>query len=164
MSELTKIITASDPKIRNRALDAFCRAASLPQLLAECDALDQFRRQSDNLYEQVRALFFLYAIYRFHLPLKPDMPSKGLIPFEGYTNLLKRRFEEAIEIFLASQAACGDSDSASMVISTEAGAAPASCAVVRNNSHIAEKTTTASGPSRDIETDSGKPLARTSNA
>ena len=30
--------------------------------------LDAFRRTSDNLYERVRALFFLYAIHRFHLP------------------------------------------------------------------------------------------------
>ena len=44
--------------------------ASAEALLAECAALDAFRRQSDNLYERVRALFFLYAIYRFHLPGK----------------------------------------------------------------------------------------------
>ena len=103
MSELIKIITATDPAIRNRALDAFCRTASRGQLLAECAALDHFRRASDNLYEQVRALFFLYAIYRFHLPEKPGAPPSGLIPFNGYANLLKRRFEEAIDIFLAAQ-------------------------------------------------------------
>ena len=38
------------------------------ELLAECQALDRFRRSSDNLYERVRALFFLYAIHRFHIP------------------------------------------------------------------------------------------------
>ena len=68
----------------------------------ECASLDRFRRDSDNLYERVRALFFLYAIYRFHLPLKPGLPSGGLVPFDGYDNLLKRRFEEAIDIFLAA--------------------------------------------------------------
>ena len=44
--------------------------ATLEELLAECEALDRFRRSSDNLYERVRALFFLYAIHRFHIPLR----------------------------------------------------------------------------------------------
>ena len=43
-------------------------AATLAELLAECAELERFRRRSDNLYERVRACFFLYAIYRFHLP------------------------------------------------------------------------------------------------
>ncbi len=116
MSQLTKIITAVDPETRHRSLDAFCRTASLAELLAECAALDQLRRHSDNLYERVRALFFLYAIHRFHLPLKPDLATRGLIPFEGYTNLLSRRFEEAIEIFLTSQAAAGPNDGISSAL------------------------------------------------
>ena len=102
MSELIRIITAEAPAIRNRSLDAFCRSATLAQLLEECASLDRFRRDSENLYERVRALFFLYAIYRFHIPLKPDLPSGGLVPFDGYDNLLKRRFAEAIDIFLAA--------------------------------------------------------------
>lgn len=102
MSELIAIITAPDAQTRNRSLDAFCREADLQQLLDECAALDRFRRNSENLYQQVRALFFLYAIYRFHLPTKPGLPPGGLIPFDGYTNLLQRRFAEAIDIFLAA--------------------------------------------------------------
>ena len=105
MSQLTGIVTAADPALRNRSLDAFCRAASLVDLQAEAAALDQFRRASGNLYERVRALFFLYAIHRFHLPFKPGMRAQGLIPFRGYEHLLHRRFEEAIEIFLAAQSA-----------------------------------------------------------
>jgi hypothetical protein len=102
MSELIRIITAADPATRNRSLDAFCREAGFAQLLDECAALDRFRRDSENLYERVRALFFLYAIYRFHLPTKEGLPPGGLVPFEGYDNLLKRRFAEAIDIFLAA--------------------------------------------------------------
>jgi hypothetical protein len=102
MSQLTEIITAQNPDVRNRSLDAFCRAAALDDLLAECTALDTFRRRSDNLYERVRALFFLYAIYRFHIPLKAGLKPGGLVPFDGYDNLLKRRFEEAIDLFLAA--------------------------------------------------------------
>ncbi len=78
------------------------RPCSVDALLAEAAALDQFRRQSDNLYEQVRALFFLYALYRFHLPATEAMPSRGFIPFDGYASLLQRRFEEAIDLFLAA--------------------------------------------------------------
>ncbi|MBE7555151.1 MAG: UTP--glucose-1-phosphate uridylyltransferase [Anaerolineales bacterium] len=118
MSELTQIITAADPAIRNRSLDAFARTASLSELLAECDALDRLRRTNDNLYERVRALFFLYAIHRFHLPLKPGMQTKSLIPFDGYTNLLKRRFEEAIEIFLALQTVHGPNEGISSALAS----------------------------------------------
>jgi hypothetical protein len=116
MSAFIRIITASDPEIRNRSLDAFCRDASLDELLAECEALDAFRRESDNLYERVRALFFLYAIHRFHLPLKAGMRAEGLIPFEGYSNLLKRRFEEAIDIFLAVQTRDAPTDAISSAL------------------------------------------------
>jgi len=109
MSQLTGIIAAVDPALRNRSLDAFCRAATLTDLQEESAALDQFRRASDNLYERVRALFFLYAIHRFQLPFKPGIRAQGAIPFTGYDHLLKRRFEEAIEIFLAAQSANGPS-------------------------------------------------------
>ena len=116
MSQLVAIITATDPEIRNRALDAFCRQATLVQLLEECAALDAFRRQNDNLYARVRALFFLYAIHRFHLPEKEGMALSGCIPYDGYLHLLKRRFEEAIDVFLARQKADGPNDSISSAL------------------------------------------------
>jgi hypothetical protein len=107
MTALTSIITARDRTARDQALDAFCREASLDQLLLECGELENFRHTSKNLYEQVRALFFLYAIHRFHLPGKQGLPSRGLIPFEGYDDLLHRRFEEAIQRFLSLQSLQG---------------------------------------------------------
>jgi hypothetical protein len=116
MSKLTKIITAKNSDTRNSSLDAFCRNATLTELLAECEALELFRHQNDNLYERVRALFFLYAIHRFHLPNKTGIGLKGLIPFQGYINLLKRRFEEAIEIFLGESKATGPSDALSSAL------------------------------------------------
>ncbi len=115
MSELISIITASDPQIRNRALDEFGRRMDVAGLLAECAALEQFRHTSDSLYEQVRALFFLYALHRFHLPTKA-IDARGKIPFDGYSNLLLRRFEEAIEIFLAAQAKQGPTDGLSSAL------------------------------------------------
>jgi len=109
MDRLIRIIIAGDPETRNRSLDSLCRAAPLAELLEECESLDRFRRSSDNLYERVRALFFLYAIHRFHILVRHDARASALIPFAGYTHLLKRRFEEAIDIFLAAQAADGPS-------------------------------------------------------
>jgi hypothetical protein len=91
---ITEIITDVDPAIRNRSLDEVCRGLDSAELLRACDELEHFRKRSQNLYERVRALFFLYAIHRFYLS-----EGKGTIPFEGYEYLLKRRFEEAIEIF-----------------------------------------------------------------
>ena len=113
MSQLIPLITTDNPAQRNRALDEAVRDLSLAELLAECAALDSFRRTSENLYERVRALFFLYAIYRFHLPPLLQQASDAVgsvdhaagetIPFEGYQNLLQRRFGEAIDTFLAKQ-------------------------------------------------------------
>src|SRR5687767_8479987 len=113
---LIRIITSDDPAVRDLSLDAFCRDASLADLLAECEQLDRFRRTSGNLYVRVRALFFLYAIHRFHVPAKPGCPAQGHIPFEGYNFLLTRRFEEAIELFLESQKSDGPSDSISSAL------------------------------------------------
>src|SRR4051794_11237780 len=97
-SELVKIILASDSVVRDRALETACAGMTVEQLLSECDELDRFRRTSENLYERVRALFFLYAIHRFHLPAKLGSGVRGLLPFEGYEDLLNRRFNEAIDI------------------------------------------------------------------
>ena len=69
-SLLLPIITAEERSVRDRALDAVCQSLSIEQLLFECEVLDQFRRHSENLYQRVRALFFLYAIHRFHLPIR----------------------------------------------------------------------------------------------
>jgi hypothetical protein len=116
MSYLIETITADDPTVRNRSLDAFCRDATKDILLAECEALDEFRHQSDNLYERVRALFFLYAIHRFHLPLTENMNRGGIIPFDGYMNLLNRHYQEAIEVFGRTQAQDGPNDSISSAL------------------------------------------------
>src|SRR5580765_4664698 len=110
---LIEIITSPDPAVRNQSLDSICAKSSLKELLFACAELDQFRKQSGNLYERVRALFFLYAIHRFHLPGKAGMELRGLIPFRGYEHLLQRRFEEAIETFLEMEATNGPSDAIS---------------------------------------------------
>jgi UTP--glucose-1-phosphate uridylyltransferase len=107
---LIEIITSADPKVRNQSLDGFCAGASPAELLAACAELEDFRRASENLYERVRALFFLYAIHRFYLPEKLPSEAVGRIPFKGFEHLLQRRFEEALDQFLAVQKAGGPGD------------------------------------------------------
>jgi hypothetical protein len=104
------VITSADPAQRNTALETLCGSATLAELLAECRDLEKFRRESANLYERVRALFFLYAIHRFFLPRCPELPVIGRVPFAGHERLLVRRFDEAIHLFLAEQQAVGPSD------------------------------------------------------
>src|SRR4029077_6238881 len=124
LPDLLSIISATDPALRNHSLDEICSRLPLEQLLLECRALDAFRRRSENLYEKVRALFFLYAIHRFHIPAKLNQASRtavagyhaSLIPFKGYEHLLQRRFEEAIDTFLAVQNSEGQSDAISSAL------------------------------------------------
>ncbi|HVM51051.1 MAG TPA: UTP--glucose-1-phosphate uridylyltransferase [Candidatus Acidoferrum sp.] len=124
MRDLISIITATDSALRDQGLAEACAELGLDALLKECSGLDAFRRRSENLYERVRALLFLYAIHRFHLPAALEAASHStqhashtthhasgsLIPFRGYEHLLQRRFEEAIDHFLAVQKAEGPSD------------------------------------------------------
>lgn len=103
MSQLLEIILSDDDCVRNRSLESVCQHASLEQLLAEAAQLDQFRRSAENLYQRVRSLFFLSAIYRYYIPAKLAADDSGLIPFSGYQHLLSRRFNEAIDDFLERQ-------------------------------------------------------------
>ena len=123
MPDLIRIITATEPELRNQPLEGACAGLTVQELLRECAGLDDFRRRSENLYERVRALFFLYAIHRFHLPEKllgsakrDEHAQRALIPFKGYEHLLQRRFEEAIDHFLAVQQAEGPSDAISSAL------------------------------------------------
>ncbi|MCA9236846.1 MAG: UTP--glucose-1-phosphate uridylyltransferase [Planctomycetales bacterium] len=102
MNPLLATILADDENVRHRSLDSVCRDAALGDLLAQCEELDAFRRTSDNLYHRVRALFFLAAVYRYHIPAKLPPRQQGLIPYDGYNQLLARRFAEAIDSFRAA--------------------------------------------------------------
>jgi len=108
--DLTRIITSGDPDVRNRSLDGYCRSATAEALLDAAGHLDRLRRTSENLYERVRASFFLSAIYRYHLPPKLSPELRARLPYEGYLRLLNRRFEEALDAFLAVQESEGPSD------------------------------------------------------
>ncbi len=112
------IITSADPAIRNQSLDELCGRATLAELLEASSELEGFRRRSPNLYERVRALFFLYAIHRFHVPGKLPATAAGMIPFKGFEHLLHRRFEEALDQFLIAQKSNGPSDAISSALAT----------------------------------------------
>ena len=92
-------------------------AASIDQLLAECAALDRFRRDSDNLYERVRALFFLYAIHRFHLPFA-SRASAAARSFRSpaSSTCWSAASRRPSAIFLAVQAQRGPSDAISSAL------------------------------------------------
>ncbi|HLJ56371.1 MAG TPA: UTP--glucose-1-phosphate uridylyltransferase [Chthonomonadaceae bacterium] len=113
---LVEIITSADPAVRDRSLDEAVRGASLGELLAECELLEEFRDRSDSLYERVRACFFLYAIHRFHIPARPELPASGHLPFDSYLHLLDRRFEEAIRLLIKAQREQGPSDTLSSAL------------------------------------------------
>jgi hypothetical protein len=110
---LRSLITATDPATRNRPLDEACAGLSLNQLLAEAADLEAFRHGAENLYERVRALFFLSALHRYHLPTRPELPAGGRVPFAAHERMLARRFEEAVRRLLAEQAATGPTDALS---------------------------------------------------
>lgn len=115
---LTDIIQSTDPTLRNRSLATACREMTYSQLIAERDKLEQFRRDSGNLYDRVRALFFLYAINKFHLPIRPELPQGGHIPFAGVERLLQRRFDEAVRVFRAVETEGGPSDALCSTLAT----------------------------------------------
>ena len=111
------LITSPDDAVRNQSLDVACEKLTSAELLAEAEALDTFRRTSGNLYHRVRALLFLYSIHRFHLPRR-FAGEISTIPFKGYENLLERRFEEAIDVFLKAQQTDGPGDAISSALAS----------------------------------------------
>ena len=109
-NRLIEIICSDQDSIRDTALDSVCAGLSMREMTAHLNALDAFWRQADNLYHRVRALFFLSAIHRFHMPSLFENSGSGHIPYAAYQHLLARRFVEAINGFLDSQKVIGPSD------------------------------------------------------
>ena len=108
--------------LRHLSLTTAIQSLSTHQVLNELQILDDFRRSCTNLYQRVRALFFLYAVHRFHLPERRLVETKNsksrearrsnngetngeqttVVCPKGYAALLDRRFDEAIDYFLDS--------------------------------------------------------------
>jgi len=109
MREVIGLILAEDAR-RDQALDHLLADKSLDELWELCQELDRFQRGDVNLYQRVRALFFLHALFRYHLPARAGLNTRGIIPYEGVRLLLDRRFEEAINLFFAAARTEGLSD------------------------------------------------------
>ncbi len=101
------------PPAAETTFDALCRAADAATLENYCEQLDEFRRTTTNFYHGVRAIFFLAAIHRYHLPTRFAKNFAGLIPYEGHKLALARRFEEAIGVYHAHRRAHGPGDALS---------------------------------------------------
>src|SRR5215213_2977812 len=104
---LIDTITSPDPAVRDRSVSELIDRASTEQILRACDDLERFRQSAENLYERVRASMFLHAIYRYALQDADDVRDTGLIPFDGFKDLMERRFEQAIASFRAAMARQG---------------------------------------------------------
>jgi hypothetical protein len=113
---VTDLIGSADAATRDTAIDQWCAGRSVAELLADCAELDAYRRRETNLYQRVRALFFIAAIHRYHLPARPELSRLGRVPYDGFRHLLERRFEEAITVFAAAQATHGPSETLSSAL------------------------------------------------
>lgn len=92
-------------------LEQFCQKASFGDLLESTGALDQFAASADaNIYQRVRAIFQLYAIYRFVLPARPELPRLGTIPFGCQELILAGRFQDAVNALKVAAASEGLTD------------------------------------------------------
>ena len=116
MSKLVQLITSSDKTERDTPLEEAIDGLTLKELELECADLDAFRRKSENLYEKVRALFFLYALHRFHLPKHYKPKQAGLLSFNANELILNRRFEEGIDLLVEDQASDGLNDTLSSAL------------------------------------------------
>ncbi len=117
-SPFVETILSSDPAIRSRSIDQLCAGRSAAQLIQDAEELEAFRHASGNLYDRVRACFFLYSIHRFQIPQRPGLHANSSIPYHGYVHLLGRRFEEAIELFLIAQKQQGPGDGLSSALAS----------------------------------------------
>ena len=74
-----RTIVSSRKTLRNESFFSLCEGLPRKKLLAYFGELEQFRRESRNLYEKVRATIFLHAAYRFILQESKDTFGYGHI-------------------------------------------------------------------------------------
>ncbi len=102
-------ILSEDPAVRDQAFEKLCEGLSIDELVDAAAGLDQFRRQTENLYHQVRALFYLTSLHRYQLPAFLDESRTSHLPYDAYEKLLQRHSTEAIDRLLGVQEAEGPS-------------------------------------------------------
>ena len=96
--------------------EKLCRASDRVGLERMALDLEDYRQHAKNFYHRVRSIFFLEALHRYFLPPHYPADAGGSIPFEGHEHCLARRFEEALDVFLAQQRRSGWSDGLSSAL------------------------------------------------
>jgi UDP-N-acetylglucosamine pyrophosphorylase len=102
MNPFIETITSQNTSLRDRSFQELCSGLQKNQTLTFLRELEDFRKETPNLYEKVRASIFLYAGFRFVLLDSSTINEPGKIPIEGFKNLLDRNFEKAISLFHSS--------------------------------------------------------------
>ncbi|HYP90528.1 MAG TPA: hypothetical protein VEQ59_20295, partial [Polyangiaceae bacterium] len=111
MHPLLRAILETSQEARVGVLEEFAASASFRELCEAARELDSFARdQSHNLYQRVRAIFQAYALYRYLIPARPELPRAGRIPHQGQELLLDRHYAAAADMFLEQVDAQGLSD------------------------------------------------------
>ena len=77
MSALVEIIESAGA-LRDTPIEDACASLPLGELLREAEALEAYRRRCPNLYQRVRAQFFLSSMHRYHVPAAPGAGQEGL--------------------------------------------------------------------------------------
>ncbi len=107
MNPFIETITSPKAEVRNRSFESLSSGLSSHKLLAGCSDLEQFRHQTTNLYEKVRALFFLSQLYKHSLCETNEIPEIGYLPPAAMKALLAREFENSIQSFLQAGSQSG---------------------------------------------------------
>ena len=108
---LLRAITEPSQEARVGVLESFAASASFAELCEAAQALHLFARDdSHNLYQRVRAIFQTYALYRYLIPARAELPRAGRIPHQGQDLLLDRHYAAAIDALLAHVESHGLSD------------------------------------------------------
>ena len=102
MNIFIETIVSKEPEKRNRSFYKLASSFTSKELLSLLLELEEFRKNTPNLYEKVRSILFLYAGFRFFLAEDATIPQAGTINYTGFEDLLGRRFESAINVFLNS--------------------------------------------------------------
>ncbi len=101
MAAISLLATGANPEANVGRLDRFAAGASYPELCQVALDLHKLASRTDgNMYQRVRALLQAHAIYRYLLPLRPELPRKGAIPRRGQELLLRRHYAPAVDVLL----------------------------------------------------------------
>ena len=119
MARLTDLITSPEESVRNQSLDAAC-AGPEPRTIARGS-------RTCSTPSAARATISISVCGRCcsstrstasTCPRSSPERKPGDIPFKGYENLLERRFEEAIDVFLKTQRDSGPGDAISSALAS----------------------------------------------